>query len=168
MIKAGFARVDITPPLGLPLSGYFRKRPAAGVLDPLEINALAVSDSDNTAVVLAVDLAVMTKDRCDIIRKLVADRCAVPIDNVFVAVLHQHTSLRISFADLMPDMMSDFDGFKDDIYIETLYRKFCDAAVMAIDDLKDATLSVGIRETEEPISFIRRYFMKDGSLVTNP
>ena len=26
--EAGFARVDITPPLGVPLSGYFGYRPA--------------------------------------------------------------------------------------------------------------------------------------------
>lgn len=168
MLKTGFARVDITPPLGLPLSGYFRKRPAAGVLDPLEINTLAVSDGENTAVILAADFAVMTKDRCDIIRNKVAECCNIPFTNVFVSAMHQHTSIRISFADVITDMMSEFDGFSDDVFVETMYRKFCDAAVMAIDDMKESKLFVGVRETAEPISFIRRYFMKDGSLVTNP
>jgi len=168
MLKSGFARVDITPPLGLPLSGYFRKRPASGVLDPLEINALAVSDGENTAVILTADFSVMTKDRCDIIRKKVSERCGIPVENVMVTSLHQHTSLRISFADIITDMMSEFDGFSDDNYIEFLYRRFCDSAQMAIDDMKESTVSVGIRETAEPISFIRRYIMKDGSLQTNP
>ena len=167
-MKAGFSRVDITPPLGLPISGYFRKRPAAGVLDPLEINAIAVSDGDSTAVIMAADIAIISRDRCEIIRERIAKSCGLPKENIFVAALHQHTSLRISFAHLMPDMMSDFDSFDDDNYIEMLYRRFCDAAQMAIDDMKAATLSVGIRETAEPISFIRRYFMKDGSIVTNP
>jgi len=168
MLKSGFSRVDITPPLGLPLSGYFRRRPASGVLDPLEINAIAIGDGENTAVILAADFAIMTKDRCDIIRKKVAERCGIPTDNVMVTALHQHTSLRISFADIIIDMMSEFDGFSDDNFIEMLYRKFCDAAQMAMDDMKPSTVSVGIRETAEPISFIRRYIMKDGSLQTNP
>ncbi len=167
-MKTGFARVDITPPLGLPLSGYFRRRPAAGVLDPLEINALAVSDGENTFVLLTSDFSVITKDRCDIIRNRVSKRCGVPADCVMVTALHQHTSLRISFADIIKDMMSEFDGFSDEGYIELLYRKYEDAAVMAMDDMKDSTLSVGIRETAEPISFIRRYIMKDGTLQTNP
>ena len=41
-LKAGFSRVDITPPLGIGISGYYVERHAAGVLDPLEANALAV------------------------------------------------------------------------------------------------------------------------------
>ena len=37
--KAGFARVDATPPLGIPIVGYFHKRVADGVLDPLYIDS---------------------------------------------------------------------------------------------------------------------------------
>ena len=48
MLQAGFARVDVTPPLGNPLAGYFNRREADGVLDPIELNALAVSDGENT------------------------------------------------------------------------------------------------------------------------
>ena len=55
MFYAGFARLDITPPLGIPLTGYYRSRYADGVLDPLEINALAVSDGEKKAVLLRLD-----------------------------------------------------------------------------------------------------------------
>ena len=54
--KAGFARVDITPPLGTPIVGYFEERRAKGVLDNLEANALAISDGERTAVLIAADL----------------------------------------------------------------------------------------------------------------
>ena len=30
--KAGFSRLDVTPPLGIPIPGYFTKRIADGVL----------------------------------------------------------------------------------------------------------------------------------------
>ena len=39
---------------------------------------------------------------------------------------------------------------------------------MAIDDLKDAVLSTAAREVDEPISFVRRYFTKEGGVQTNP
>ena len=31
--QAGYARIEITPPLGIPICGYFKKRIADGVLD---------------------------------------------------------------------------------------------------------------------------------------
>ena len=33
--KAGFARVDATPPLGIPIVRHFHQRIADGLLDPL-------------------------------------------------------------------------------------------------------------------------------------
>ena len=45
--SAGFARVDVTPPLGIPLVGYFSHRVADGVLDPLYVDCVAVSDGTN-------------------------------------------------------------------------------------------------------------------------
>ena len=36
--KAGFARVDITPPLGSFMPGYYKDRRAKEVLDPLQMN----------------------------------------------------------------------------------------------------------------------------------
>ena len=43
-LKAGYARIDITPPLGVNIAGYFVERIADKILDPLEACALAVSD----------------------------------------------------------------------------------------------------------------------------
>ena len=52
--RAGFARIDATPPLGLPLVGYFTTRIADGVLDPLYIDCVAVSDGTNSALIYCV------------------------------------------------------------------------------------------------------------------
>jgi len=41
-LQAGFARVDVTPMLGIGLGGYFKVRKAEAVLDELELNALAL------------------------------------------------------------------------------------------------------------------------------
>ena len=40
-MKAGFARLDITPPFGTCISGYFHERRADGILDPLQAHAIA-------------------------------------------------------------------------------------------------------------------------------
>ncbi len=167
MLKAGFSRIDITHPLGTPMSGYYKRRLAEGILDPLELNALALSEGDNTVVILAADLLGIYNSRCDELRALVSERCGICADNVFICALHQHTSIRFTHYIGKDDMLG-FDYFKDDAYVDVLCRKFADAAQMAIADLKDATVSVAAKETAEPLSFIRRYFLKNGTLVTNP
>ena len=54
-LKAGFARVDITPPMGSFMPGYFKDRRAKEVLDPLQINCVAFSDGKRKALVMQVD-----------------------------------------------------------------------------------------------------------------
>lgn len=55
-LKVGFARVNITPMMGINISGYFKVRLADGVLDDLEINAIAVNSGKNTVLMLSIDL----------------------------------------------------------------------------------------------------------------
>ena len=54
-LMAGFARVNITPPMGMPVHGYYKPRFVKGVLDELEINALALSCGEDRVVLLSVD-----------------------------------------------------------------------------------------------------------------
>ena len=54
-LYAGFARVNVTPMMGIGLAGYYQIRLADGVLDELEINALALSCGDNKVVLLSMD-----------------------------------------------------------------------------------------------------------------
>ena len=56
---AGFARLDITPPLGLKMIGTGFTGPlrfTKGVLDPLYVNAIAFGGEDKSAVILVCDL----------------------------------------------------------------------------------------------------------------
>ena len=44
MLSVGFARLDITPPFGIFMQGYYSERRASGIRDPLYVNAVAFSD----------------------------------------------------------------------------------------------------------------------------
>jgi len=160
MTKAGFSRVDVTPPLGSYLAGYFSDRFAKGILDPIELNAIAVSDGENTVLVIASDFLGIAKPYCDAIAKRITEKTGIPEGCIMLSSLHQHTS--IVLRTMTPHTLNDT------AYMDFLYRKFTDVAVMAIDDMKDAELFYAEEETAEPIAFIRRYYMKDGSVATNP
>ena len=160
MLKAGFARLDITPPLGTPLDGYFYGRQADGILDVLELNTVAVSNGTDTVLLMAIDFIGITMRILNELRQQINDRTGVPADNILIASLHQHTSCGIG--------KSDSNAITDRNYLDVLQRKFCDAAQLAIADLQEAQLSVAAEDVAEPIAFVRRYFTADGSVATNP
>ena len=163
MFYAGFSRLDVTPNLGTPLAGNSQYRPASVVLDPLELNAVAFSDGENKAVLITADFLYVMENTATKIRDMIAQRCQIPADHVFMQGLHQHTSIRVGTKPHLGNM-----GIDDDGYLSVLYRKYCDVAQMALADLKEATLEAAEQETAEQLSFIRRYRMKDGTVRTNP
>jgi len=162
-MKAGFARVDVTPPLGSLISGYFHARWAEGILDPIELNAVAFCEGEDKAVLIAADFLLIMENAATEIRNMVAKRLEIPAENVFLHCLHQHTSMRMGYR----AHISTKDGM-DDEYRSVLYRKFCDVAQMAMADLADATVWYAQEQASEPLSFVRRYRMKDGTVRTNP
>lgn len=167
MLKIGYARLDITPPLGSPLAGYYRKRIAEGVLDPVELVALAANDGVNTVLIIAADFIGIKEKWATEIRNLISDKTDVPTEHIYIHCLHQHTSVRIGYDPHMYDMPS-YSDFEDSTYYDILYRKFVDVSKMAINDMSEAEMSVAQKKTAEDISFVRRYRLKDGSIRTCP
>ena len=160
MMKAGFARLDITPPLGAPLAGYFYDRFAKGVRDPLYVNAVAVSNGTDTVILMALDFLGVGLRYLNEYREQITRRTGVPEDHILISSLHQHTSCCI--------VEKRKRAISDQAYLNILYRKVGDAAQMAMDDLKEVVISTAAGETAEPIAFVRRYFTEDGGVATNP
>ena len=161
MIKAGFARVDITPPLGNLMSGYFYERRADGVLDPLQANALAFGNGTDAAVIVACDVAGIAQCYTDELRALIAEKTQIPASNVMICALHQHTAVSMT-----PKGVSW--AIEDDVYWRMCYRKLVDVAVMAVADMSAARVFTATQKTDTEIAFVRRYWMPDGTVATNP
>ena len=161
MLKAGFSRVDVTPSYGMYIAGYFHDRYAEEILDPIYLNAIAISDGDDTALIITADLLGMQEQYLTPIRNKIAELVGIKPNNIIISSLHQHTSVRV------PNNPGK-DAFVDRTYFDMLDYKFCDAAKMAIADMSEATLGLAEKETAEQIAFVRRYRMKDGSIKTNP
>lgn len=160
MFQAGFARIDITPPLGTPVAGYGYKRISDHILDPLELNCVAFSDGENKGILISADVLQISESLATKIRGMIAKRLDIPADHVYLQALHQHTSIRVE--------IRAAGAGPDPAYLDVLFRKFCDVAQMALADLRDVELFISEGQTSEEISFIRRYKLKDGSYKTNP
>ena len=163
-LQAGFARVDITPPLGIPMGGYFdpQNRLAKAVKDPLEINAIAVSNGEKTAILFSVDLLMIHKGLTEKYRRSIVEKTGVPYEALFIACTHTHTG-----PNLYPTAFTGELSEKVARYLDFLGDRLCDAAQLALQDLKPAQMGYAVSSLKN-IAFIRRYRYTDGSVRTNP
>ncbi len=164
-IKVGFAKVDITPPLGACLAGYLSRRDAVGILDSLYASAIAVSDGENRWILISCDLISVGVGQVAEARKLIKERIGLSSENVMIHTTHIHTGPIGSPTSNEQKKFADYCSDND--YLAMLVRKLADVAQMAADNMKDASVEVGYGE-ERSISFIRRFRMKDGTVRTNP
>ena len=161
--SAGFARLDVTPPLGIPLVGYFHHRVADGVLDPLVIECVAVSDGTNDALIYCVDDLHLTNPFFAKAFPAITAATGVPRDRIYVHSTHTHTGP----ADWLRSGFSEEENRLTQLYADLRIAKLADAGRMALSNRAPATIAVAKTECRN-ISFIRRYRMKDGSVRTNP
>lgn len=161
MLKAGFARTDITPPMGTELAGHNTDRFASGVIDPLLATAVAFDNGTKRTVVMSIDNIGINQIFMSKLRPAVAEAAGTETDAIFIACTHIHTGPGVA------STVADEDSFENPEYGKWLIKRLADTAYMAVSDMAPAKLSY-TRGTADGVAFIRRFRMKDGSIRTNP
>ncbi len=161
-LKVGFARANINPPLGIDIVGYFKVRKAEGILDDLEVNAVAICDGKKTVVLITVDNCGIGKAYCVEFREKISKALNLDIESLFIHSTHTHTGAAIKPVNTGEQAQEMVNTYK-----EFVISRCIDVATLAINDLKPAKMGYGIGNAPN-VAFIRRYRMKDGSVRTNP
>lgn len=156
--KAGFGRVNINPPMGIPIRGYFIPRFAEGILDDIEANALALECDGVKTLLISIDHCGVESPTSADFSKGVSEATGIPMENIIISSTHTHTA---------PEADIDSENELVIEYTNFLRKRIADAAQFAIADLKNAKMGYG-KGVAPNVAFIRRYVMKDGSTRTNP
>ncbi len=159
MLKCGFYEVDITPPLGCSIPGYFRVRRAENILERLYAKAAVISDGDTEIAILVLDQVSVEYNMWKSIVKRVKQFAEIPSDNLIICATHAHT------AGPMPGRAGN--GELEAKHIEMVALLAADAVTLAKKRMTDCTLHYACGKVDG-YSFVRNYRMKDGSVRTNP
>ncbi len=137
-MKAGFAKVCITPPPGSKLTGFSaRQAPSTGVHDDLYARALVLSRGDRTVALLSVEVLALGAETVQVIRQRVAATIPVQPAEVLVAATHTHSG---------PVTLSTFfnaDEKPDPEYLEFLIQACTQSVVTAWNTKFAAKLGIG-------------------------
>jgi neutral ceramidase len=167
-LRAGVATADITPAGPYPMSGYYFERLSTGTKDPLHAKALVLRQGDTAAAIICCDLIVIASDLTDVVREAVERETGIPGANVCLAATHTHTG-----PDYTKELFQFVTGRKSTgaaaervPYVPRLIDGLVAAVKQADRAATEVTVTAGNVLQETPVSFNRRFLMKDGSVRT--
>jgi hypothetical protein len=149
MFGAGYAARNITPPLGIDLTGFgfYLNRRAESVLDDLKIRALCLKNSAQSVFLITCDLLGFTVAFSDGIRKSVAASEKIPESNILLACTHTHSG---PATQPIPGV-----GRLDAAYLGRVAGSIVEAAAEARASVEEAKFGFHF-EAAEPIGYNRR------------
>ncbi len=159
--KAGVGRVDITPPLTMPHASWGAQVHvfADGVEWPLFATALILDDGTTRAVVIDLDIVVVTPEEDDAIRKAAAEVAGVDPSMVLTVLSHNHAGPPPSAWNWAKLGQAEMDG-----YFAMLGAYSAGAVRIALDNLQPAAVNAGSGESYVAVN--RREVAPDGRPVT--
>jgi neutral ceramidase len=149
-LQAGWAAVELTPPIGIPLAGYGNRggAPSTGVHDPLFVKALAVSDGVDTAIIVGADMLIISDNIAHPVRERVAAATGLDENAILFNATHTHSGP----GGAMPGLLANaFAGGYDPTVPELAIRVFSEAIIAAHAAMAPARMAHGMVEVPEHI-----------------
>ena len=163
-LQIGVAETGITPPEGFPMAGYYHERLATGTIDPLKAKAVVFRQGDRAAAWIAADLTGVSRDLCVEVRKKASAETGIPEQHITVSATHSHTAP--AYYRHLYEFLGGKTSAEESPYPARLIEGIVAAIVEANGAVQPAVIKTGSGQQEVPVSFNRRFVMKDGSVQT--
>lgn len=133
-LRAGVAAADITPPVGIPMGGYWgRHSGATGVHDGLAARVITFRCGSQRAALITLDLVGLGAKTVSNMRESIANATPVPAENVMVCCSHTHAGpLTVPFRGM---------GKMDPGYLSSLQDKVLRTVMLATQAEQPAHLA---------------------------
>ena len=171
-VLVGSADLDITPPVGYRMAGYFDERLSTGVHNPLLVKAVVIGRGDMRMALVFCDLIGISPRVSADARARAGKETGIPVENIMITCTHAHTGpmfegVRRDFLHEREVAKSGADAKEKIDYAEFLRGKIVAAIVEASRAMRPCSLFAGEGRLEG-FSFNRRYHMTNGTVQTNP
>jgi hypothetical protein len=156
-MKAGFAKVDMTPGLGGHKIGWIKPIPIERIADPLYARAGVFQSGRQRLGFVQLDTLSVRWSTVREIRSRVEKICGLRSACLMVAATHNHSG---------PAVATVCDVPRDDATVETLVERAVEAVARAVAGLEEA--EIGFAHTFEfGLTHNRRTALRDGTTTTH-
>jgi neutral ceramidase len=171
-LRVGAAEIDITPPAGFRMAGYFDERLATGTHDPLKAKAVVIEQGRKQIALVFCDLVGLSLHVTTNARAQASEITKIPVSNIMMCATHSHTGPlfdNVIGQHLHAAAVQQYgeDPHEKIDYPDFLAQRLVEAVAEAQKNLHPAELEAGIAE-QENLNFNRRYWMKNGKVAFNP
>jgi len=158
MLRIGFGKRKITPPVGILMAGHLHEKRSNGVHDDLFARAILIEDSNTKIVVISCDLVLLENEFVKIIRGKIEKKCHIPQNHIFISTTHTHSG---------PLCAALLGAEAEESYESFLEEQIIGCVEIANNRLQPA--KIGFSSTNiNGLSFNRRFIMDDGTVETHP
>jgi neutral ceramidase len=136
-ISASTAKVNITPTVPIPMSGYrSRTKPFEGIHDSIFARAIVFSDGENKAAIVSAEIIGLSNAFCDETSALIEKATGIPQECILLTSVHNHSGpvTRVYTADVSPDVKN---------YSAELQQKILTLVTEADSRLQPVSLGAG-------------------------
>ncbi len=161
-LRFGTAVRDITPQYPVWAHGYSgRTRQSSGVLEPLSLGCLAVSDGNEKVLIVTLDMIGVRGNACEELYALLEEEVGIGFPNVMISGSHTH------FAPAVHGMAFNDPEIghvgPDPSYVETFRTKLAEAARESLNGLQPGQLET-VRIKAPAMLYNRRTRTPDGKV----
>lgn len=171
-LLAGVSMVDITPPRGYRMAGYYNERFNTGQIDPLHAKIILFKQGDLQVGLIFCDLIGMPGPLVDQARPKIEQATGIPASNLVICATHSHTGplffglFREQFHEKAIEELGK-DPHEEVNYDDQLTEAWIKGLQEAKSTLAPVQLNSGAGK-ETRLAFNRRFHMKDGTVRFNP
>jgi hypothetical protein len=163
ILRAGAAKVNITPPVGVKLIGS-KGFSSDSILDDLYVKSLVLSDGSTTLAIVSLDLLYSPlEDITEPVREIITGKIGIPSQNILVCATHTHSGPEVfrrkKLALEKETKADDIDQF----YLGSLIRKIAGSVSIAYKNMQDVKIGAAKGDLPE-IIFNRRSKKPDGKV----
>jgi len=147
-LEGGCAKVNITPPLGIPLIGSYGK-PSDDILDELYAKALVLNDGTNTVAIVSCDLLYTPLEEITgPVRKIITEKTGIPEQNILICATHTHSGPEVFTKSKFTTAGDDPPPAIDRSYLNTLVKKIAGSALIAHKEMRQ--VKIGAAKGQAP------------------
>lgn len=163
--RAGWAQIDATPPLGLPMGGRGpRFTPGGEVLDPLAAQVVVLEDAKGARTLwMSIDMIGMTWHETSGFRHELSALTGIPFEAIVINFSHTHSGPMSGFVGYATtkEKPAELQAYEDD-----LIARCTRMTLEALDRMAEVTVTVGRGASE--IGINRRLRGPDGTMGMGP